>query len=188
LPEHSVVKPPQPFKPAAFIPNERFVDGGVLFETSERHDAARLVDETRGETISNLFVGREQFRAPQDAGGVTDQRAATQRSGFPCWPSQQPMSRSLVVETDQANAFLPQGQCDAFDNNALIGDDARQGAARPMGYASFDHPVGDTRIVTSSATTVNRHFQGYSQTGNNADIAELTRLTQKGPRRHRPKK
>ncbi len=103
LPEHTVVKPPQPFKPAALKPNERFVHCGVLLETRERHDAVRLVDETRGETISDPVVGREQLGAPQ--------------------------------------------------------------------YA------GDTRILTSSATPANRHFQSYPQTGNNVDIAEPTRLT-----------
>jgi hypothetical protein len=108
LPKHSVAQPMQPFEPAALIPHERFVHCGVLLETRERHDAVRLVDETRGETISDPVVGREQLGAPQDAGGVTDQRAATQRRGFPCRPSQHPMSRAFVVETDQASAFLRQ--------------------------------------------------------------------------------
>jgi len=64
----------------------------------------------------------------------------------------------------------------------------RQDAARPIGYASFQYRVGDARIVTSSATPANRHFRSCPQTGNNVDIAEPTRLTQNGPRRHRPKK
>jgi len=34
--------------------------------------------------------------------------------------------------------------------------------------------------MTSSATPANRHFQSYSQTGNDVDIAEPTRLTPQG--------
>ena len=62
--------------------------------------------------------------------------------------------------------------CATRERLKTITGDMRETAIMPCNSG-----VGDTRIVTSSATPANRHFRSCPQSGNDADIAEPTRFT-----------